>query len=141
MKRFLALFMLLLLSAAAIATAGGRPAQTPDSMQVFWQNFKNSVSAGKKQAVAGLTKFPLAMSYGVPKIKNRSEFLRRYREVFNVQSDAVQCFAKAKPEIDAAKPKEFTVACPDAAGNEVVVYHFELTPRGWRFVSLDNINE
>ncbi len=141
MKRFLVLFMLLLLGVAAIATAGIRPARKPDSMQIFWQNFKKSVSAGKKQTVAGLTRFPLELSYGVPVIKNRSEFLRRYREVFNVQSDAVQCFAKAKPEIDAAKPKEFTVACPDAAGNEVVIYHFELTRMGWRFVSLDNINE
>jgi len=141
MKRLLTLFMLLLLGMAAIATAGGRPAQKPDSLQVFWQSFKKSVSAGKKQTVARLTKFPLEMSYGVPEIKSRSEFLRRYREVFNQQSNAIQCFAKAKPETDAAKPKEFSVSCPDAAGNEVVIYHFNLTSAGWRFVALDNLNE
>lgn len=141
MKRLLVLFMLLLLYMAAIATAGGRPAQERDSKQVFWNKFKSSVIAGNKQAVAGLTKFPLEMSYGVPKIKNRSAFLRRYREVFSQQSDAAQCFAQAKPETEEGKPAIFTVACPDAAGNPVVVYRFNLTFVGWRFVALDNLNE
>lgn len=130
MKRLLVLFMLLLLGVAAITTTIGRPAQERDSKQVFWNKFKTSVIIGNKQAVAGLTKFPLEMSYGVPKIKNRSQFLRRYREVFSQQSDAVQCFAKAKPEMEEGKPALFTVACPDAAGNPVVVYRFNLTHVG-----------
>jgi hypothetical protein len=48
---------------------------------------------------------------------------------------------KAKPEVDPANPKTFTVACPDAAGNEVVVYHFTQTRAGWKFTALDNLNE
>ena len=29
----------------------------------------------------------------------------------------------------------------DAAGNEVVIYHFEQTRTGWKFSGLDNLNE
>jgi hypothetical protein len=61
--------------------------------------------------------------------------------VFNEQSDAAACFAKAKPQADADNPKHFSIACPDAGGNEVVIYHFEKTRTGWKFTGLDNINE
>jgi hypothetical protein len=43
--------------------------------------------------------------------------------------------------VDPANAKVFTVACPDAAGNEVVIYHFTRTKAGWKFTSLDNLNE
>jgi hypothetical protein len=43
--------------------------------------------------------------------------------------------------VDPANAKVFTVACPDAAGNEVVIYHFRRTKAGWKFTSLDNLNE
>ena len=46
-----------------------------------------------------------------------------------------------KIEMDAENPKHFSVACPDAAGNEVVIYHFEQTKTGWKFTGLDNLNE
>ena len=59
----------------------------------------------------------------------------------NEQTDAAACFSKAKPEVDPATPKAFTVACPDAAGNEVVIYHFTQTRAGWKFTGLDNLNE
>ena len=58
----------------------------------------------------------------------------------NAERDAA-CFNKAKREMDTANPKHFSVACPDAAGNEVVIYHFEQTRTGWKFTGLDNINE
>jgi hypothetical protein len=88
-----------------------------------------------------LTRFPVGMSYGIRSIKTRAELIRRYRQVFNEQTDAAKCFEKAQPEKDAQNPKEFSVACPDAAGNEVVIYHFRQTKMGWRFVALDNLNE
>lgn len=141
MKRLLVLFMLLLLGVGTIAATTGRHSQERDSKQGFWNKFKSAVIADNKLAVAGLTKFPLEMSFGVAKIKNRSEFLRRYREVFSQQSNAAQCFAQAKPEMEAGKPALFTVACPDAAGNPVVVYRFNLTHVGWRLIALDNLNE
>ena len=73
--------------------------------------------------------------------RNKVQLTKRYRQLFNEQTDAAACFNKAKPEVDTANPKHFTVACPDAAGNEVVIYHFEQTRTGWKLTSLDNINE
>ena len=81
------------------------------------------------------------MSYGISSVKNKAELRRRYRQVFNEQSNAAECFAKKEPEVDAANPKRFTVACPNEAGDEVAIYEFELTRTGWKFVGLDNINE
>lgn len=112
-----------------------------DSTDTFWQNFKTAVSKADVDAIARLSKFPLSMSYGIPVIRTKAQLTRRYRQVFKEQTDAAACFAKAKPEIDADNSKHFTVACPDAAGNEVVIYHFEQTRLGWKFTGLDNINE
>ena len=81
------------------------------------------------------------MSYGIASIKTKAQLAKRYRQLFNEQSDAVACFEKAKPEADADNAKHFTVACPDAGGNEVVIYHFQQTRAGWKFTGLDNINE
>ena len=81
------------------------------------------------------------MSYGISSIKTKVQLIKRYKQVFNEQTDAAACFNKAKPEIDAQNPKRFTVACPDAAGNDVVIYQFEQTRTGWRFTGLDNLNE
>jgi len=92
-------------------------------------------------AVARLSRFPIGMSYGIQSVKTKAQLTRRYRQIFNEQTNAAVCFAAKKPEADANNPKHFTVACPDAAGNEVVVYHFEQTKAGWRFTSLDNLNE
>ena len=38
-------------------------------------------------------------------------------------------------------PRRFSVACPDTAGNEVVIFQFERGRAGWKFVGLDNTNE
>jgi hypothetical protein len=81
------------------------------------------------------------MSYGIPNIKTKAQLTKRYRQIFNEQTDAAACFSKAKPEVDPANSKAFTVACPDSAGNEVVIYHFKQTKTGWKFSGLDNLNE
>jgi hypothetical protein len=112
-----------------------------ESAETFFQSFKTAVSKRDVETIARLSKFPLAMSYGIPAIKTKVQLSKRYRQIFNEQTDAAACFAKAKIEMDAENPKHFTVACPDAAGNEVVIYHFEQTRMGWRFTGLDNINE
>ena len=93
------------------------------------------------ETIARLSKFPIEMSYGIASIKTKAQLAKRYRQLFNVQTNAAACFEKAKPEVDADNPKHFSVACPDAAGNEVVVYRFEQTRTGWRFTGLDNLNE
>ncbi|HEX7773413.1 MAG TPA: hypothetical protein VF435_13400 [Pyrinomonadaceae bacterium] len=112
-----------------------------ESFDSFWQTFKTAVSKRDVDTIARLSKFPIGMSYGIPSIKNKVQLTKRYRQLFNEQSDAAACFKKAKPEMDTANPKHFSVACPDAAGNEVVIYHFEQTRTGWKLTSLDNINE
>ena len=128
MKTITALSLLLLLAGA-------------DSTDTFWQQFKTAVSKHDVETIARLSKFPLEMSYGIPTVKTKAQLTKRYRQIFNEQADAAACFAKAKPEMDAANSKHFSVACPDAAGNEVVLYHFEQTRTGWKFAGLDNLNE
>jgi hypothetical protein len=112
-----------------------------DARQAFWQQFKTAVTNRDVEAVARLSKFPIGMSYGIPSIKTKAQLAKRYRQIFNEQTDAAACFGKAKPETDPENAKMFTVACPDAAGNEVVIYHFTQTKTGWKFTSLDNLNE
>ena len=128
MKTITTLSLVLLLSGA-------------DSFDTVWQTFKTAVSKRDVETIARLSRFPIAMSYGVPLIKTKAQLSKRYRQVFNEQTDAAACFNKANPEVDPANPRHFTVACPDAAGNEVVIYHFEQTRTGWKFTGMDNLNE
>jgi len=128
MKTLTTLSLLLLLSGA-------------DSAETFFQSFKAAVGKHDVETIARLSKFPLAMSYGIPAIRTKAQLSKRYRQIFNEQTDAAACFSKAKIEIDPENPKRFSVACPDAAGNEVVIYHFEQTRTGWKFAGLDNLNE
>jgi hypothetical protein len=107
----------------------------------FWESFKTAVSKRDVETIARLSKFPIEMSYGIPSIKTKAQLAKRYRQLFNEQTDAAKCFSKAKPEMDADNPKHFSVACSDAGGNEVVIYHFEKTRTGWKLTGLDNINE
>ena len=128
MKTITTLSLLLLLTGA-------------QSTDTFWQEFKTAVSKHDVETIARLSKFPIDMSYGIASIKTKAQLTKRYRQLFNEQADAAACFSKAKPEMDADNPKHFTVACPDAGGNEVVIYHFQQTRAGWRLTGLDNINE
>ena len=128
MKTLTTLSLLLLLTGA-------------DSADTFWQTFKTAVSKRDVETIARLSKFPIGMSYGIPSIKTKAQLSKRYRQVFNEQTDAAACFSKAKIEMDPENAKHFSVACPDAAGNEVVIYHFEQTKTGWKFTGLDNLNE
>jgi len=112
-----------------------------DARNTFWQQFKTAVANKNVDAIATLSRFPIGMSYGIASVKTKADLRRRYRKVFTEQSDAAACFSKAKPEADPDNAKHFTIACPDSAGNEVVIYHFNLTRTGWKFTSMDNLNE
>ena len=128
MKTITTLSLLLLLTGA-------------DSAETFWQTFKTAVSKRDVETIARLSKFPIGMSYGIPSVKTKVQLSKRYRQVFNEQTNAAACFSKAKIEMDPENAKHFSVACPDAAGNEVLLYHFEQTKTGWKFTGLDNLNE
>jgi hypothetical protein len=115
--------------------------QADADFQVFWEKFKTAVIKVDKNAVASLTKYPLGMSYGIRSVKSKTELVRRYKEVFNQQTDAAKCFATKAPEKDSSNPRLFTVVCPNEAGDEVVAYQFMRGKLGWQFIGLDNYNE
>jgi hypothetical protein len=132
---------ILVCSVALLVPMVGVAQQSDGDFNLFWDKFKTAVIKSDKHQVASLSRFPIGMSYGVRSIKNEPELLRRYKEVFSNQTDAAKCFRSKEPERDPTNPKKFSIACPDAAGNEVVIYEFERNRTGWRFVRLDNINE
>jgi hypothetical protein len=110
----------------------------------FWKKFGSAVVAGDKAAVSEMTKFPLSMPYAVHSVKNKSEFLRRYDEIFKGEANAAQCFSSAKPEKQSAGRCEIYCPFKETPGdreNTPIRFEFELTKSGWKFVGLDNINE
>jgi hypothetical protein len=136
--------ILLLISTVLILSvlgASAHPPQGDNSIDAFWMKFKIAVINSDKGGVARMSQFPLAMPYGVPAIRTRSQLLTRYKQVFNREANAAKCFASAKPQRDPQRPKEFTVGCDNGSGQEVIIYRFVLTKMGWKFKSLDNINE
>jgi hypothetical protein len=113
-------------------------------VSVFWTKFKSAVIAGDKQAVAEMTKFPMSMPAFQKAIRTRTDFLRRYNEIFKGEADAVRCFANAKPLKQTAT--RYQVYCPfkqtpKDLENAPICFEFELTNSGWKFCGLDNINE
>ena len=116
--------------------------QNDSSIEEFWEKFKDAVIKGNKTAVGSLSKFPISMPYGMASVRNRTQLVRRYRDVFNHDgSSAAECFSTVKPGVDPARPNYFTVGCKNLAGDEVIIYTFKRTPAGWKFLHLDNINE
>jgi hypothetical protein len=116
--------------------------QGDQSIQTFWTKFKAVVIKGDKTAVAQMSQFPIDMPYGVSSVKTSIQLNKRYREVFNGETNAAKCFAEAKPEVDSQNSKRFTVGCKiNNTGDEVIIYGFVRTKAGWKFKSLDNINE
>ncbi|MGQ0761357.1 MAG: hypothetical protein ACT4OT_05000 [Acidobacteriota bacterium] len=147
------IFAILNGSAERFRTSGGKaepplaeflaPAaqQNDPAVEQFWAKFTAAVQKADKPSVASMSRFPIEMPYGVPKIRTRTQIVRRWRDLFNVQANAAKCFEDAKPVADPAAPNRFTVGCKDEAGNEVVVYGFLRTRNGWKLIFLDNINE
>lgn len=138
-------FGLLVLTFAAMAINASEVravSQDEAAIEEFWGKFRDAVSKGNKTAVASLSKFPISMPYGMPAVKNKTQLIRRYRDLFNHDgSSASECFTTAKPVSDPARPNEFTVGCKNLAGDEVIIYTFLRTPAGWKLAHLDNINE
>lgn len=117
------------------------PFQAGRTRAAFWEEFRTAVIRRDKTKVANLSQFPISMPYGRRTVRSRAQLITRYREVFNHEGDAAICFTAAKPHTEPARPREFTIACKNRAGDEVVIYSFALTKLGWRFNGLDNLNE
>ena len=131
----------LLLMVALFPFTGAASARADSSIETFWAKFKAAVIKGDKESVATMTQFPISMPYGVAAVRTRAQLIKRYRQVFNSEANAAKCFADAKPETDPARPKEFSIGCDNGSGEKVVIFAFSLTKAGWKFKSLDNINE
>ena len=131
-----AIFLLIIVNVVS-----GSSLQTSRSHEAFWQRFRQAVIDGNKTAVADMSRFPIDMPYGMARVRNRTQLLRRYPEVFQHEGDARKCFADAKPAVDADRKNVFTVGCKNAAGDEVVIYSFTRGATGWKFTGLDNLNE
>jgi hypothetical protein len=131
-----------ILCAAFCFSATSASAQT--DFNAFWTKFKTAIVNKDKATVASLTKFPLAMPYGVKNIRTKASFLRDYTNNMNVGgANAARCFQATKPERDG---KMFAVWCADASEPETSTnrpneYYFVKTKAGWRFAGIDNINE
>ena len=125
----------------AVLSGAASPFQADTSIQPFWSQFKAAVSKSDKDAVASMSQFPIGMPYGMGAVKTKAQLIKRYREVFNGETNAAKCFATSKPEIEAKIKNRFTVGCKNAAGDEVIIYEFVRTHGIWKFKSLDNINE
>ena len=144
MKQTIVVALLVLMFAGSASSGNGVQTVAPREAGVeqFWMKFKDAVSKGNKTAIAAMSQFPISMPYGMASVRNRSQLVRRYRDVFNHDgSSASECFSTAKPVIDPARPNYFTVGCKNLAGDEVIIYTFKRTRAGWKFLHLDNINE
>jgi hypothetical protein len=116
----------------------GKSVQRDPSIQTFWTKFKAAVIKGDKIAVAQMSQFPIELEYGVPSVKTSAQLIKRYREVFNGETNAAKCFAESKPEVDPRNSKRFTVGCKiENTGDVVIIYGFVRTKTGWKFNSLD----
>ncbi len=122
---------------------GYKPRKVDDEgLAEFWESFKSAVISKDKNKVAEMTKFPLAMPFGQLSIRNKTELLKRYEDIFNGETDAARCFEKA----ELFTQNGFGVYCGlksalDDETNKPIHYYFEKTDSGWKFVGLDNINE
>ena len=118
--------------------------QGDNSISHFWEKFKGAVIKGDKEAVVALSRFPISRGYGMSSLRNRAQLRKRFRELFFNETNAAQCFPKAKPVVDRERPNEFSVSCPfarDGGNEEPFIYSFTLTRVGWKFTSFENINE
>jgi hypothetical protein len=114
------------------------------AFKAFWTKFKSAVSKKDKNAVFNLSQLPIEMPTYQKSVRTKADFLRRYNHIFNGEADAAACFKNSPPQ--KASAKRYDVNCgfkDDKIGDsgEPIVYSFELTKSGWKFVSLDNINE
>lgn len=133
--------LVLVLLALSLSTTA-KSVQGDQSIETFWNRFKDAVIKGDKPAVARMSKYPIGLSYGMSSVKSPAQLIKRYREVFNGETNAAKCFAKAKPEVDPQNSKRFSVACGiNNTDDLVIIYGFVRTKTGWKFDSLDNINE
>src|SRR2546421_10399156 len=97
-KRRVTLIRAGMLIAIAAPHVNASVVPTDASIDTFWAKFKTAVIKGDKEAVSTMCQFRINMPYRVASIRTKVQFMRRYRGLFNHQTDAAKCFAESKPE-------------------------------------------
>ena len=134
-------FLTLILTFCFVGNAFG---QQDAAFKAFWAKFKTAVAKKDKNAVANLSRLPILMPSFQKDVRTKADFLRRYNQIFNGEADAAKCFQYSPMQKVSAKRYEINCGFKNdkiGDGGEPIVYAFELTKTGWKFVSLDNINE
>ena len=136
-----AIFFVIAIGQGGLALAGS---SEQGDFAAFWKKFSSAVIAGQKTTASELTNFPLSMPYSVKAVKNKSDFVGRYNEIFQGEANAAQCFANTQPR--KTSDRQYEVYCPFKSSpkdkeNAPIRYLFERTKTGWKFTGLDNINE
>ena len=121
-KRRLTLIIAGVLIAIAALHINASVEPTDTSIDTFWAKFKTAVIKRDKETVSTMCQFPINMPYRVPSIRTKAQFMRRYRDLFNHQTDAAKCFAESKPEFDPAEKNKFNVPCKDSGGAENILF-------------------
>jgi len=66
--------------------------------QKFIKAFIDNVKSNKKEAVANIVKYPFKRGYPIPSVKNKTEFIKRYDQIFD--SDLKNEIIKSDPAKD-----------------------------------------
>lgn len=66
--------------------------------QNFIQTFIDNVKGDKKEVIANMISYPLKRDTPIPEIKNKTEFIKRYSEIFD--SDLKKEITSSKPDKD-----------------------------------------
>lgn len=103
MKKLLSLVLILFTLSAIAPDVRSEDAPKSQTFAEFWAQFKAAVAKKDKEAVAGMTKFPVEIGENVSK----PDFLKMYPEIFNQK--VLKCFPKAKPVKDDGAPGGRTV--------------------------------
>lgn len=124
------------LAALCLVVPPNIPAQANASpaLKGFWSKFQSAVAKNDREAVAAMTKFPLGMPYGVRSIKTRAQLISSYGKIFDAETK--KCFAGARPQLEDAKAKKFSISC-----GEAMMYWFEFVGGTYKFTTVDNVNE
>ena len=136
-------FLLIAVISVSFIFAGEQVSAQTD-FNAFWRQFKTAIINKNKSAAANLSRLPIEMPYAVKSVRTKAEFARRFNEIFDGEANAAQCFQKSP--LQKISTERYEIGCGlktdanDDAG-EPIVYSFELTKTGWKFVGLDNINE
>ncbi|HEX8368693.1 MAG TPA: hypothetical protein VF604_09140 [Pyrinomonadaceae bacterium] len=129
---------------AGNAFGGAGSSRQDAAFKAFWTKFKSAVTKKNKNAAANLSRFPVSMPTFQKSVRTKADFLRRYNKIFDGEADAAKCFQNSPPQKASANRYEVNCGFKNdrtGDGGEPIVYSFELTKSGWKFVGLDNINE